>query len=580
VTPEEFVSSFETVAEGPGGIKRLREMVLDLAMSGKLVARQADDESVEALLKRVSATLEHGKSRSKGSDDLSPIGSEIAGLVPKHWQWEKLGKLAEVVGGVAKGRDLHGRQLAAYPYLRVANVQRGALDLSEVKEIEIPPEELPRYKLNRGDVLFTEGGDWDKLGRSAVWEDQVDPCLHQNHVFRARFPVVDLNPRWFSMYANSSHGRRYFEGAAKRTTNLASINMTQLRNCPMPVPPTKEQKRIIAKVDQLMALCDDLEARQAKKRETAVRLNRAALDALTTAEGPEEVAASFRRVAENFEIFADNLESVEHLRRTIISVACRGGLSKDFHKGIGPAICQASRLTPIDNARNLWFDEQKALGAEATRAKKKLQEQDATPPSLALPSSWVWASLLRACWQVVDCHNKTAPYVLTGIPLVRTSDIRNGKVTLQHARRISPETYARWSRRCPPSEGDVLFTREAPMGEAGIVEPGMKLCMGQRVMLLRPFPDSLDSKYLLLTLRDPAFQARMNVAAVGSTVKHLRVGDVESLFIPLPTLEEQKFIVAKVDQLMALCDTLEAALRRAESTAQKLAEAVVAELVA
>jgi type I restriction enzyme S subunit len=277
--PEEIAASFRRIAENfelvvpaPESMGELRNAILSLAVQGRLVARRIDDEPVGALLTRVSKGLEQSKTRGKGSDDFEPVDSEVAALGPAHWRWEKLGRLAEVVGGVAKGRDLNGRRTVSYPYLRVANVQRGSLDLTEVKEIEIPPEELPRYNLRPGDVLFTEGGDWDKLGRSAVWEGRVDPCLHQNHVFRARFAVGDLNPRWFSMYANSPLGRRYFEGAAKRTTNLASINMTQLRNCPMPVPPTNEQKRIVAKVDQLMALCDSLEAALRRTEGTAQKL--------------------------------------------------------------------------------------------------------------------------------------------------------------------------------------------------------------------------------------------------------------------------------------------------------------------
>jgi type I restriction enzyme S subunit len=118
------------------------------------------------------------------------------------------------------------------------------------------------------------------------------------------------------------------------------------------------------------------------------------------------------------------------------------------------------------------------------------------------------------------------------------------------------------------------------MGEVGLIEPGMRVCMGQRIMLLRTFPDLIDPRFLLVALRDSAFQRRMIRAAVGSTVKHLRVGDVEALVIPVPPPEEQRRIVAKVEHLMKLCDDLEAKLRRAEDCASKLVEAVVQEMVA
>jgi type I restriction enzyme, S subunit len=129
-----------------------------------------------------------------------------------------------------------------------------------IKEIEVLPTDLEKYQLCAGDILLTEGGDWDKLGRSAFWENEIENCIHQNHVFRARPLHPGFDSYWAILYTNSPLGRQYFENAAKKTTNLASINMTQLRYCPVPIPPAAEQKRIVAKVNQLMALCDTLQA--------------------------------------------------------------------------------------------------------------------------------------------------------------------------------------------------------------------------------------------------------------------------------------------------------------------------------
>jgi type I restriction enzyme S subunit len=140
-------------------------------------------------------------------------------------------------------------------------VQRGRLDLTEVKEIEVPSDEIEKYRLEAGDLLITEGGDWDKVGRTAVWADELPLCLHQNHVFRARRCSGELDLRWAELYLNSPVARDYFAGASKQTTNLASINMTQLRSCAFPVPPLAEQHRIVAKVTELLALCDQLKAR-------------------------------------------------------------------------------------------------------------------------------------------------------------------------------------------------------------------------------------------------------------------------------------------------------------------------------
>jgi len=163
-------------------------------------------------------------------------------------------------------------------FKRVANVQRGYLDLSKIKEIEIKVEEKDKYLLEAGDLLLTEGGDADKLGRSAIWHGQVPDCIHQNHIFRARMHLSELAAEWVMQCTNSQYGRQYFLGSAKQTTNLASINMTQLRHFPVALPPLAEQKRIVAKVEALLSLCDALSAQVAQAQEVRARLLQAVLN--------------------------------------------------------------------------------------------------------------------------------------------------------------------------------------------------------------------------------------------------------------------------------------------------------------
>ena len=140
-----------------------------------------------------------------------------------------LEQIAEVVSGVAKGRKFNGRTPVEVSYLRVANVQAGHLDLSEIKTIQALPEEVEELALRKGDVLLTEGGDFDKLGRGAMLEQDLPNCIHQNHVFRVRVEQSKLNPVYLAKFLLTGDARGYFLGCAKRTTNLASINMTQLR---------------------------------------------------------------------------------------------------------------------------------------------------------------------------------------------------------------------------------------------------------------------------------------------------------------------------------------------------------------
>lgn len=154
----------------------------------------------------------------------------------------RLGDVAEVVSGVAKGRKLVGKVTREVPYLRVANVQAGGLDLAEMKYIPATADEIAELAVRSGDVLLTEGGDFDKVGRGALLEANIGECIHQNHVFRVRTHADRVIPEYFATYLQNSAARQYFLKAAKKTSNLASINMTQLRNLPLPLPRLEAQQ--------------------------------------------------------------------------------------------------------------------------------------------------------------------------------------------------------------------------------------------------------------------------------------------------------------------------------------------------
>lgn len=178
---------------------------------------------------------------------------------------------------------------------------------------------------------------------------------------------------------------------------------------------------------------------------------------------------------------------------------------------------------------------------------------------------------------VIDCKNKTAPYSAKGIRLIRTTNVRDGKMNATDQKFVNETTYEAWSLRGKPQPGDILITREAPMGEVCIVPDGERICLGQRMMLARLVPETIEPRFMLYSLRDPDLMDRVQDKPIGMTVQHLRVGGVETLLVPLPPLAEQHRIVAKVDALMALCDRLEAALTTADTTRTRLLEAFIHE---
>ena len=153
------------------------------------------------------------------------------------WEFCELGDVADIASGVTKGQKFNGRQTVTVPYLRVANVQDGYLNLSEIKKIEALPSEVKKLNLQKGDVLMTEGGDFDKLGRGAIWNGQIENCIHQNHIFRVRTHKDAVLPNFFAFLLLTRFSKLYFLRCSKQTTNLATINMTQLKGLPVPMPP-------------------------------------------------------------------------------------------------------------------------------------------------------------------------------------------------------------------------------------------------------------------------------------------------------------------------------------------------------
>jgi type I restriction enzyme S subunit len=186
------------------------------------------------------------------------------GWIPKEWELRNLGAMAKIVSGVTLGSKESPSDTIEAPYLRVANVQDGYLDLSEIKTVKISRKVLEYLRLLPGDVLMNEGGDYDKLGRGAVWAGEIEDCVHQNHVFRVRTDFTVLNSLYLAYYSESAFGKRYFLLSSKQSTNLASINSKQLNAYPIALPLKEEQDEIIRRIGGAKLQIDSLKAESEK----------------------------------------------------------------------------------------------------------------------------------------------------------------------------------------------------------------------------------------------------------------------------------------------------------------------------
>jgi len=229
------------------------------ALEEQLSRLDAAEVSVRGALKRISRLLDKvtdftTDASVKPNEPAAPLPALTSSIdgelprIPSDWQWMRLGDLAEVVGGVTKdAKKQSDPEFPEVPYLRVANVQRGHLELDHITMIRVPQKKADQLRLKSGDVLMNEGGDRDKLGRGWVWQGQVPDAIHQNHVFRARIHQDLLKPELLSWYANGA--AKWFEANGKQSTNLASISLTKIKNLPVPVPPRAEQQGIVERIE-------------------------------------------------------------------------------------------------------------------------------------------------------------------------------------------------------------------------------------------------------------------------------------------------------------------------------------------
>ena len=268
-------SLFARLDEGVAALKRAeanleryRASVLKSAVEGRLTEQwrreNPPEETGEELLRRILAERRKrwegeqlAKFEAKGRKPpknwkkkyKEPVAPDASGLpdLPGGWCWATVDQAGKVGSGITKGGKKRDAIRRAVPYLRVANVQRGHLDLSVIKTILASDAEIHRYSLKSGDVLFNEGGDRDKLGRGWVWSGDLAECLHQNHVFRVRPFLRDYSSEFLSHYGNSA-GQEWFFRRATQSVNLASINQTVLRSLPVPLPPLREQQHIVRRL--------------------------------------------------------------------------------------------------------------------------------------------------------------------------------------------------------------------------------------------------------------------------------------------------------------------------------------------
>ncbi|BBJ39961.1 hypothetical protein SSPO_026790 [Streptomyces antimycoticus] len=259
-----LLDNLDIITEAPNGIQRLRELVLRLAVEGRLVPQDPRDSPAKNDLQVAIAAKAAAVVGSRRQPPLPRQDDSTQPALPEGWTWARMDDAFLVTGGVQKTSKRQPLR-HHYPYLRVANVQRGNLDLGEIERFELFDGELERLRLATGDLLVVEGnGSESEIGRCARWNGEIEDCVHQNHLIRCR-PMLPGLEYYILLFLNSPAGMSTMKNLAVTTSGIYNLSVGKIRAIRFPMPPMAEQERIIVKVNQLMGLCDELEASQQRR---------------------------------------------------------------------------------------------------------------------------------------------------------------------------------------------------------------------------------------------------------------------------------------------------------------------------
>ncbi|MCR9140137.1 MAG: restriction endonuclease subunit S [Alphaproteobacteria bacterium] len=561
---ERLLEVYEQISEAPDAIARLRRFVLDLAVRGKLVEQDAGEELASNLLETIAdlkAEMVHQK-QIKKPKPLTPLDTFPFNL-PHSWRWEKLGNLTSYI---QRGKSPKYSSGSGIPVVSQKCVQWSGLDLDVAKEISA--ESLSNYEpirfLRDGDLLWNSTGT-GTIGRVHIVREPPEKLVCDSHVTVVRPILVSSDYLWVWLRSDDVYGQ--IEGSAAGSTNQIELTATLANNQPVPLPPLAEQHRIVAKVDELMALCDRLEEARKTREETRDKLTAASLARLTA---PDTTAEDFPAHAafalEALPALTTRPDQIKTLRQTILNLAVRGKLVEQ-----DPADEPAAELLAT-----IAIERHELAKAGKIKKSKPLPPVDVSLAPYDLPIGWSWARFpeLGTFGRGKSKHrprNDPALYRGGTVPFIQTGDVARSGGRITSNTGFYNELGLAQSMLWPC--GTMCVTIAANIADSGILD--FDACFPDSVVGLVPASMFDSARYFEYFIRTA--KANLLEFASATAQKNINLGILETVLIPLPPLAEQHRIVAKVDALMALCDRLEAALTTTDTTRARLLEALLHE---
>ena len=552
MTVERLLAHYDKISDAPDAIPRLRRFILDLAVRGKLVDQDQNDEPAAKLLKRIATEKTRlVKARQmknpKALPELQP--DELPFPLPLIWQWSQIAE----IGAISPRTNVPDSLTASFVSMPMISDEYG---------IEHEHQPRPWATIKKGYTHFAEGDvglakitPCFENGKSTVFRNLtggVGSGTTELHVVRPLF----VNPDYITVFLKCPY---FIETGVNRMTGTAGqkrVPTEYFANSPFPLPPLPEQHRIVAKVDELMALCEQLEAARTDREATRNRLAAASLAHLNA---PDPDPTTFQNHAafalENLTPLTTRRDQIGALSQTILNLAVLGKLT---HQDCQEDLRNQQQLRPV---------------AEAGRFDSREFENRAM--LFNTPVNWSIEPLSRVASHVVDCPHTTPMWTNEGVLCIRTNQIKAGYLDLSTPYFVSEDTYRIRVKRLEPKQCDVLYIREGGiLGVACLVPPNTRLCLGQRLMVIRA-TDALVPRFLELCLNSSWIKDFATEKTTGGAAPRVNMSTIRTYPIPIPPLAEQHRIIAKVDELCTFCNKLETSLAHGDDMRRRLLDAVL-----
>ena len=555
---------FDLLADTPGGVQKLRELILQLAVQGKLVPQDPEDAPASELLKEIEAEkqrlVKEGKiKKPKALPEIKP--EEVPFELPEGWEWVRLGNISEVNGGFAFKSSHYTND--GVRVVRISDFDEKGFKDDNIVRYKFS-ENLSSFKVEEGNILMAMTGG--TVGKSLLVE-----VLPETMVVNQRVAIIKILGRVIPEYIYSITRTNLVQNiiqTAKNSTN-DNISMRDITRFKVSLPPLSEQHRIVAKVDQLMALCDELEAKKEKQKATHARLNKSVLHTLRESRTNDELAANWTRVQDNFRQLFTTPESVQELRSTILQLAVQGKL-----------VPQNPQDEPASDLLERIREEKQRLVKEGKIKKQKpLQEIKPEEVPFELPEGWIACRLEQLI--TFGPKNGFSPIAVeykTDKKVLNLSAITKGYFDADCYKYVDvdvSEGSELWLE-----SGDILIQRANSLeyvGVSAIYNGKRKEYIYPDLMMKLRLSNNMYQRYIHYFLLSEQAREYMRKKATGTSGSMPKINQkvVKSLPVYFPSFPEQQCIVAKLDQLMGLCNEMESMLSKSEIDNERLMDSVV-----